>query len=105
MQLGLVGPIQLNGDWLTTVDARSCTLLRLGSRIAPLLGHSSKRQPAKMLIGRGRAGQLDSVDDLVHAFLFFAAPVAGVTTGQTLYVSGGESVGAITLRSTRRSRC
>jgi 3-oxoacyl-[acyl-carrier protein] reductase len=42
-------------------------------------------------------GRLGTVDDVVRAFMFFAAPEADFVTGQTLYVCGGASVGAMSL--------
>lgn len=48
----------------------------------------------------GRAipvGRLGTVDDIAHAFMFFADPDSGFITGQTLYVCGGASVGVAIL--------
>jgi NAD(P)-dependent dehydrogenase (short-subunit alcohol dehydrogenase family) len=40
-------------------------------------------------------GRLGVVEDVTHAFMFFADPAAGFVTGQTLYVCGGASIGAV----------
>ena len=42
-------------------------------------------------------GRLGTVDDVARAFAFFADPRAGFITGQTLFVCGGASVGAMSL--------
>ena len=42
-------------------------------------------------------GRLGTVADVVRAFMFFAAPESDFVTGQTLYVCGGASVGAMSL--------
>lgn len=40
-------------------------------------------------------GRLGSPADITRAFMFFAADDAGFITGQTLYVCGGASIGAV----------
>lgn len=42
-------------------------------------------------------GRLGTVRDISNAFLFFCDPENGFVTGQTLYVCGGGSVGAMSL--------
>ncbi len=42
-------------------------------------------------------GRLGQVEDVTNAFLFFCDPSSGFVTGQTLYVCGGASVGAMNL--------
>ncbi|WP_299417180.1 SDR family oxidoreductase [uncultured Sulfitobacter sp.] len=42
-------------------------------------------------------GRLGTVRDISNAFLFFCDPENGFVTGQTLYVCGGGSVGALSL--------
>lgn len=42
-------------------------------------------------------GRLGTVEDVTNAFLFFCDPASGFVTGQTLYVCGGASVGAMSL--------
>lgn len=42
-------------------------------------------------------GRLGEVEDVTNAFLFFCDPASGFVTGQTLYVCGGASVGAMNL--------
>ncbi len=42
-------------------------------------------------------GRLGNVRDISNAFLFFCDPENGFVTGQTLYVCGGGSVGAMSL--------
>ena len=42
-------------------------------------------------------GRLGTVDDVTHAVMFFLDDAAGFTTGQTLYVCGGASVGTVQL--------
>ena len=42
-------------------------------------------------------GRLGTVDDVARVFAFFAEPRAGFITGQTLFVCGGASVGAMSL--------
>jgi NAD(P)-dependent dehydrogenase (short-subunit alcohol dehydrogenase family) len=37
------------------------------------------------------------VDDVARAILFFADPLNGYVTGQTLYVCGGASIGGVSL--------
>jgi len=49
------------------------------------------------LAGRIPVGRLGTVDDVAHAFMFFADPNSGFVTGQTLYVCGGASVGTALL--------
>lgn len=40
-------------------------------------------------------GRLGTPADITRAFMFFADPEAGFVTGQTLYVCGGASIGAV----------
>ena len=42
-------------------------------------------------------GRLGQPADVTNAFLFFCDPASGFVTGQTLYVCGGASVGAMSL--------
>ncbi|MFZ1814699.1 MAG: SDR family oxidoreductase [Rhizobiaceae bacterium] len=42
-------------------------------------------------------GRLGTVGDVTNAFLFFCDPASGFVTGQTLYVCGGASIGAMAL--------
>lgn len=42
-------------------------------------------------------GRLGTVADVTNAFLFFCDPASSFVTGQTLYVCGGASVGAMSL--------
>jgi len=41
--------------------------------------------------------RLGTVEDVTHAFLFFADPKSSFVTGQTLYVCGGASIGGVTI--------
>ena len=41
--------------------------------------------------------RLGTVEDVARAVMFFLDDAAGFTTGQTLYVCGGASVGTVTL--------
>ncbi len=53
-----------------------------------------KDSPQQEQIGKAvPVGRLGTVDDIAHAFMFFADPKSGFITGQTLYVCGGASVG------------
>ena len=54
-------------------------------------------QQEKDLAGRIPVGRLGTVEDVSNAFLFFCDPASGFVTGQTLYVCGGASVGAMSL--------
>lgn len=47
------------------------------------------------LASRLPVGRLGTPADITRAFMFFAAPEAGFITGQTLYVCGGASIGAV----------
>lgn len=49
------------------------------------------------LAARIPVGRLGTVDDIAHALMFFAARESDFITGQTLYVCGGASVGAMSL--------
>lgn len=49
------------------------------------------------IAGRIPVGRLGLVEDVTNAFLFFCDPASGFVTGQTLYVCGGASVGAMSL--------
>lgn len=51
----------------------------------------------RALAARIPVGRLGEVEDVARAFMFFADPEAGFITGQTLYVCGGASVGAMSL--------
>ncbi|MEC7615144.1 MAG: SDR family oxidoreductase, partial [Pseudomonadota bacterium] len=42
-------------------------------------------------------GRLGTTADVVNAFLFFCDPKTSFVTGQTLYVCGGASIGALTI--------
>ncbi|MBY5932724.1 SDR family oxidoreductase [Tateyamaria omphalii] len=42
-------------------------------------------------------GRIGTVRDVTNAFLFFADPANSFVTGQTLYVCGGASIGAISI--------
>ncbi len=42
-------------------------------------------------------GRLGTVEDITHAFMFFADPKSSFVTGQTLFVCGGASVGGALL--------
>ena len=53
----------------------------------------SEREAA--LAQRIPVGRLGIVEDVAHAFMFFADPAAGFVTGQTLYVCGGASIGSV----------
>ena len=55
----------------------------------------SEREAA--LAQRIPVGRLGNVRDISNAFLFFCDPENGFVTGQTLYVCGGGSVGAMSL--------
>ena len=55
---------------------------------------SEKEEEIAQRIPVGRLGQ---PEDVTNAFLFFCAPESGFVTGQTLYVCGGASVGAMSL--------
>lgn len=53
-----------------------------------------KDSPQQEQIGKSvPIGRLGTVDDIAHAFMFFADPKSSFITGQTLYVCGGASVG------------
>ncbi|MEM7405182.1 MAG: SDR family oxidoreductase [Pseudomonadota bacterium] len=60
-----------------------------------LVPRDSEQQQA--LAARIPVGRLGEVADVARAFMFFADPEAGFVTGQTLYVCGGASVGALSL--------
>ncbi|MRX48989.1 SDR family oxidoreductase [Paracoccus sp. S-4012] len=47
------------------------------------------------LASRLPVGRLGTVEDITRAFMFFADPGAGFVTGQTLYICGGASIGAV----------
>lgn len=47
------------------------------------------------LAGRIPVGRLGTVEDVTNAFMFFANRNSGFITGQTLFVCGGASVGAM----------
>jgi NAD(P)-dependent dehydrogenase (short-subunit alcohol dehydrogenase family) len=49
------------------------------------------------LAARIPVGRLGTVEDVTNAFLFFCDPASSFVTGQTLYVCGGASVGAMSL--------
>ena len=49
------------------------------------------------LAARIPVGRLGTVDDVARALIFFAADEASFITGQTLFVCGGASVGAMSL--------
>ncbi len=49
------------------------------------------------LAARIPVGRLGTVEDVAHAFMYFADPAAGFVTGQTLYVCGGASVGSVSI--------
>ncbi|MEX0279994.1 MAG: SDR family NAD(P)-dependent oxidoreductase [Arenibacterium sp.] len=49
------------------------------------------------LANRIPVGRLGTVEDVTNAFLFFCDPASSFVTGQTLYVCGGASVGAMSL--------
>lgn len=70
------GPIQTDNFW---------GIVEKGSAQEEAL---SKRIPV---------GRLGTVQDVSNAFLFFCAPENSFVTGQTLYVCGGASVGAMSL--------
>ncbi|MET0173964.1 MAG: SDR family oxidoreductase, partial [Agrobacterium vaccinii] len=42
-------------------------------------------------------GRLGTVDDVANAFMFFADQKSSFVTGQTLFVCGGASVGAMSI--------
>ncbi len=60
-----------------------------------IIPKGSDREAA--LAARIPVGRLGTVRDISNAFLFFCDPENGFVTGQTLYVCGGGSVGAISL--------
>ena len=47
------------------------------------------------LAARIPVGRIGTVEDITRSFMFFADPGAGFVTGQTLYVCGGASIGAV----------
>lgn len=54
-------------------------------------------QQEQAIAARIPVGRVGTVDDVARAFMFFAAPEASFVTGQTLYVCGGASIGAMSL--------
>ena len=60
-----------------------------------IIPKDSEQQQA--LADKMPVGRLGTVADVVRAFMFFAAPESDFVTGQTLYVCGGASVGAMSL--------
>jgi len=60
-----------------------------------IIPKGSDREAA--LASRIPVGRLGTVRDVSNAFLFFCDPENGFVTGQTLYVCGGGSVGAMQL--------
>lgn len=60
-----------------------------------IIPKGSDREAA--LAERIPVGRLGTVRDISNAFLFFCDPENGFVTGQTLYVCGGGSVGAMAL--------